>query len=168
MKKKLMISSVKALEPEIGRWLGALQDCRRRTKQAIEGISQEQLDWENDDNSIGTLLYHISAIELDWLYADVLQADTFPEDIAGIFSIDVRDGEGNLRPVAGEDLNAHLSRMDITREHLFNVYKKMTIEDYRRLRMMGNYEVTPEWVLHHLMQHEAEHQGQIEFLLGKM
>ena len=168
MKKKLKISSVEALEPEIGRWLGALQDCRRRTKQTIEGISQAQIDWADGGNSIGTLLYHISAIELDWLYADVLQADTFPEDIAEIFSIDVRDGKGNLSPVTGEDLNSHLSRMDITREQLLNVYKKMTIEDYRRLRMMGGYEVTPEWVLHHLMQHEAEHRGQIEILLGLM
>jgi uncharacterized damage-inducible protein DinB len=23
------------------------------------------------------------------------------------------------------------------------------------------YDVTPEWVVHHLMQHEAEHRGQI-------
>jgi uncharacterized damage-inducible protein DinB len=27
-----------------------------------------------------------------------------------------------------------------------------------------SYLVTPEWVLHHLMQHEAEHRGQIEMI----
>jgi uncharacterized damage-inducible protein DinB len=26
---------------------------------------------------------------------------------------------------------------------------------------LADYETTPEWVLHHLMQHEAEHRGQI-------
>lgn len=25
----------------------------------------------------------------------------------------------------------------------------------------GNYEISPAWTLHHLMQHEAEHRGQI-------
>jgi uncharacterized damage-inducible protein DinB len=27
--------------------------------------------------------------------------------------------------------------------------------------MAPPYDVTPEWVLHHLMQHEAEHRSQI-------
>ena len=37
----------------------------------------------------------------------------------------------------------------------------MTLDDYRRLRSLPDYDVTPEWVLHHLAQHEALHRGQI-------
>jgi uncharacterized damage-inducible protein DinB len=29
------------------------------------------------------------------------------------------------------------------------------------VRSLAEYDVTPEWVLHHMMQHEAEHRGQI-------
>jgi uncharacterized damage-inducible protein DinB len=29
------------------------------------------------------------------------------------------------------------------------------------------YDVTPEWVLHHLMQHEAEHRSQIGALRAR-
>jgi uncharacterized damage-inducible protein DinB len=43
----------------------------------------------------------------------------------------------------------------------------MTLEDFRRPRHFpGQYDVTPEWVLYHLMEHEAEHRGHIQTLRG--
>jgi uncharacterized damage-inducible protein DinB len=37
----------------------------------------------------------------------------------------------------------------------------MSREEFRRPRKVEDYTVTPEWVIHHLIQHEAEHRGQI-------
>jgi uncharacterized damage-inducible protein DinB len=33
-------------------------------------------------------------------------------------------------------------------------------DEFRRPRHLEQYDVTPQWVLHHLIQHEVEHQGQ--------
>jgi hypothetical protein len=54
-------------EPEIGRWLWALEDERKRTKARLEGLPSELIDWPPPfgENSIGTLLYHIALIEAD-------------------------------------------------------------------------------------------------------
>jgi uncharacterized damage-inducible protein DinB len=41
------------------------------------------------------------------------------------------------------------------------VYQQMDLAEFRRVRALPAYDVTPEWVLHHLMQHEAEHRSQI-------
>jgi uncharacterized damage-inducible protein DinB len=35
------------------------------------------------------------------------------------------------------------------------------MDEFRRPRHLEQYDVTPQWVLHHLIQHEAEHRGQI-------
>jgi uncharacterized damage-inducible protein DinB len=43
----------------------------------------------------------------------------------------------------------------------------MDYADFRRLRHLPKYDVSPEWVLHHLLQHEAEHRGQINLLKRK-
>jgi uncharacterized damage-inducible protein DinB len=40
----------------------------------------------------------------------------------------------------------------------------MTLQDFRRPRQLPEYDVTPEWILHHLMQHEAEHRGEMGIL----
>ncbi len=37
----------------------------------------------------------------------------------------------------------------------------MTLEDFRRPRSAESYDVTPEWTIHHLVLHEAEHRGEM-------
>ena len=41
----------------------------------------------------------------------------------------------------------------------------MDLTDFRRARALALYDVTPEWVLHHLCQHEAEHRSQLGRLI---
>ncbi len=52
-------------------------------------------------------------------------------------------------------------RLKTVRARLLQVFQGMSLPDFRRARQLPEYDVTPEWVLHHLMQHEAEHRGQI-------
>ena len=47
------------------------------------------------------------------------------------------------------------------REYFLRSLQGMSIEEFRRVRSFTDYQVTPEWVIQHLMQHEAEHRGQI-------
>ena len=74
---------------------------------------------------------------------------------------DVRDAGGRLVAVGGLPLDAHLRRLDATRAVLIDRLRPMDAADLRRPRRLERYDVTPEWVLHHLLQHEAEHRGQI-------
>ena len=55
----------------------------------------------------------------------------------------------------------HVTRLDKTRQFLLDTFKSMTLEDYGRLRDLPDYDVSPEWVLHHVAQHEDEHRGEI-------
>jgi uncharacterized damage-inducible protein DinB len=154
-------------EPDIGRWLWALEDMRRATKAGLADITQPELDWTppGEGNSIGTLLYHIAAIELDWLYTEVLEGrEPWPADITNLFRVGVRDEQGGLSPIHGVGLSDHIHRLDGVREHLLAAFRDMTVQEFRRLRSFPSYDVTPEWVLHHLIQHEADHRGQIELL----
>jgi uncharacterized damage-inducible protein DinB len=154
---------------DIGRCLWALEETRRRTKEAVRGIGPPVLDWQpfSGGNSIGTLLYHIAAIELDWLYADVLEGHVpWPPELAALFTTDVRDENGQLSAVRGVSVADHLQRLDSVRRHLVTTLQPMRLPDFRRTRRLPTYAVTPEWVVHHLMQHEAEHRGQITLLRG--
>lgn len=162
-KKEYLIVDVELSKaPEIGRWLWALQDTRQRTMRTLTSLSQAVIDWlpEDNESSIGTILYHIADIEADWLYAEVLE-QPLPPQVAALFPNPTRDEQGHLTLVQGISFEQHLSRLEIVRGLLLDVYQHMELSEFRRARSLSNYDVTPEWVLHHLMQHEAEHRGQI-------
>ena len=63
--------------------------------------------------------------------------------------------------VEGELLATHLERLSVIREAFLEVMGGMSLTDFRTLRPSDDEIVTPEWVVEHLSQHEAEHRGQI-------
>ncbi len=162
----LDVEPLPGYEPTIGRWLWQLEDTRHETKEAVTGLVPATLDWTPHvgENSISTLLYHIALIELDWLYTEVLENQPWPEELKLLFAVADRDGQGHLSAVHGAPLDEYHHRLDLTRQRLLDSFLGMTVEEFRRPRSLPSYQVTPEWVLHHLIQHEAEHRGHIQLL----
>jgi uncharacterized damage-inducible protein DinB len=87
-----VIEPLRGDAPLVGAWLWAFEDSRRRTLQALEDLDPDLLErappWKG--NSISTLLYHLAAIEVDWLFTDILGEDEFPPQIEILFPYDVR------------------------------------------------------------------------------
>lgn len=160
--EQLRIEPLQALDPQIGRALRRLEGARGRLKKALTKLDPAWLDWEPypGGNSVGTLLYHIAAIELDCLFCEVLEQE-FSAEAQALLPHPVRDETGRLFPVTGVSLPNHLQRLDAARQLLLEVYADLTLADFRRARQLPQYHVTPEWVLYHLTQHETEHRGQI-------
>jgi uncharacterized damage-inducible protein DinB len=157
-------------DPTIASLLWMLEDSRRMLLETVAGLDLATLDWEPDigGNSIGSLLYHIAAVEMDWLYTEVLEQEP-PEEIIALFPSDMREDDGHLARWRGEDLSALEHRLSEVRTKLFATYASITHDDFRRPRSLDDYDVTPEWVLHHLLQDEAVHRGEIGMikLLGE-
>jgi uncharacterized damage-inducible protein DinB len=162
----LRVEPLAGYEPTIGRWLWLLEDTRRETKEAVTGLTPAALDWapHQGENSIGTLLYHVALIELDWLYTEVLEDQPRPDELKPLFAVADRDAQGHLSALQGAALGDHLHRLDLTRQHLLASFRGITLQEFRRPHPFPAYRVTAEWVLHHLMQHEVEHRGQIQLL----
>ena len=166
----LAVDRLGGYEPEIGTLLWMLEGGRRRLKEGLAGIDaaaeQTILDWRPrpDSNSIGSLLYHIAAVETDWLFEEVLADYTPPAAVSwpeALLPHHMRDEQGQLAHVAGETPAMHWERLDAVRTLLLDAFRGMSVAEFRRPRHLEQYDVTPEWVLHHLIQHEAEHRGQI-------
>ena len=155
-------------DAEIARWLWMLEDTRRETEKVLRDLDDAAMDWKPDWalHSVGTLLYHIPMVEYDWLYVEVMEHspdDDYPAAMLALFPHPMRT-DGALTRVSGVSLADHRARMAAVRDALLDVYRAMSLEDFRRVRAFPDYDVTPEWVLHHLYQHEAEHRAELAAL----
>ncbi len=167
-KDKRVLHPYPCREPEIGRWLAGMQDARQRTMWALEHLSPAELDWPPPDgeSSIGTVLCHLADIEADYLYVEVL-GQPMPPEVAALFTYATRDDQGNLVQVQGHSLEQHLQRLEVVRGLLLDAFRDMDLADFRRARSLPDYDMSPEYVLYHLMQHEAEHRSQIGSLRAR-
>lgn len=161
-KQNFTLQPLEAKEPLIGCWLSYLEDGRKRTKEVIENLPISKLDSLESpfQNNIRTLLYHVALIEADWLYAEILE-QPYPEFLQTWLPFDHRDEGGRLTPVTGWELRRYLELLDNVRGEFTKHLSTMTLAEFLRARSLENYDVSPEWVCNHLLQHEATHRGQI-------
>jgi uncharacterized damage-inducible protein DinB len=154
-----------AASEDLGRWLWALEDTRARTLSGLDGIEQPELDWTATgvENSIGTLLYHIALIECDYLSIDILGLDDYLEELKPMFPLPHRDADDRLSVMAGVPVERHLERLAAVRSRFLSDVAEFDREQLATARNLPEYgyAISPEWTLHHLMQHEAEHRGEI-------
>ena len=154
-------------EPEIGRWLWSMEEVRRLTIDAVKDLDQETLDWagsEGTGNSIGSLLYHIALVEMSWLFMDILEQD-LPDEVKAEFPHPMAT-DGRMTHVPSLPLEKHLGILDHSRQVFLRELRRMPLDDWHRLRSPKDtsYEVTPAWVVFHLIEHEAGHAAQIRCL----
>jgi len=153
-------------DPEVGRWLAAMQDARRDTLRELVDIADDELERMSEAaaSSIGTLLYHIALEEADWLFVDILGPEAAPPWPRTLLPRRDLDTDGRVPPITGVTLREHLDRLEAIRTLLLDHLGPMPVEDFHRLRRRERRDVSPAWVLHHLLQHEAEHRAQIAML----
>jgi uncharacterized damage-inducible protein DinB len=166
MGEVLQVTALPGYPDEIGRWLWAMQAVRSKTLELVEGLDQATLDWEGPDgreNSIGSLLYHIALVEMSWLHFDLLLQEDFPPEVKRDFPFEMGGGPPGLTRVPNISLEEHLGRLERSRTVFLDAFRGMTLDDWRRLRTFGGDadEVSPEWVVFHLVEHEAGHACQI-------
>ena len=153
-------------DPEVGRWLAALEDGRRDTLRELQRVTPAMVDWYPDAplNSIGALLYHVALIEADWVVTEILELEEIPAEIAGLLPWSDREADGHLWRADGETLGMHVARLDGIRRFVLDRLRSMTNEDFHRVRQLPRYDVAPDWAVHHILQHEAEHRSHIAWL----
>jgi uncharacterized damage-inducible protein DinB len=168
-REKLTLEPI-ADDPEVGRWLSALEDCRRDTLRELEGLADSALGRRppGSDNDVGSVLYHIALIEADWLLVDIFGEDVATSTEAALLPFTDRDAAGELTRVEGESLAQHLERLAAVRAVLLERLRSMPVTDFHRPRARPEYDVSPAWVVHHLLQHEAEHRSEIGWLKARL
>lgn len=144
-------------DTEIARVIAAMTDVRSRTLRQVARFGDADVE-RGAPNTISSVLYHIAAIEADYLFDEILgDLDAMPMHL---FPHDVREEGGVLTPVV-MPLAEHLDRLSTVRAMLEEHMASFDAVVFHVPVVRAAYDMSPAYALHHLMQHEAEHRAEI-------
>ena len=161
--------------PGIGRYVAHLTETRAELLRPLAGLTPAQLAWHPDHQteSIGTQLLHVAAVEWSWTFQDMFGRPD--EDYDGWEeAFPLRIGAPQ---VTGQPLSYFTDQLERVRQEVIGALRGLSDADLPRL--VG--EAPPaegeeprsqlysiDWVLFHLVHHEAHHAGQVELLVRLM
>ncbi|MBI3872783.1 MAG: DinB family protein, partial [candidate division Zixibacteria bacterium] len=161
----IQITPLPGYPPRIGRYLAQLEDVRRLTKRHVEGLSPEQLSWHPNPKveSIGTLLLHIAAVECSWIGEDIMRR---PMGEEWHIAFPMR---AEIPQITGKPLGHFFDVMDRVRAQTKADLATLADADLDRLLVPldpgdssgPERQFSIEWILYHVIEHEAHHKGQI-------
>ena len=156
------------LAPGIGYYLSGMEEVRQQLRIAVKGIALEPLGRPAflGAHSIGALVMHIGEAEWWWMQCHVGGHQMTDEDRnAPYWDVLVDpDAFGKKGYTAEFCLQQADHIRNQTRELLFGLGDK-DLERVVTANPTGEkHEYTLRWILHHLIDHEAQHKGQILML----
>jgi len=158
--------------PQIGRYVAQLAEVRRDLHEQVAGLTVAQLAWHPDaqTESIGTLLLHLDAVEWSWMHQDISGAPDAAYPGSWDEAMPIRAA---VAQVSGRPLDRYLDQLAATRTETLRLLADFTDADLPRLvgeappppgREARSELYTIDWIIWHVIEHEATHVGQVELL----
>lgn len=158
--------------PQIGTLVSMLNWMRDVVIRSVRGLSTKELDYlhDNDANSIGSMLWHLAAIERFY------QRNTLQKQWDGLSSNDSKKwsaasslGQAGRRQIKGYSLDFYINLLDNVRQFSIDEFKKR--DDKWLMKVDNNFWSSPtnnycKWF--HVCEHESNHNGQIKWIKSRI
>lgn len=154
------------LSPRVAIYFSQMEELRRNLIKKVENIPNEVLDFTPNGKlfeTIGTLLLHIAAVEWSWIFEDIGGKEMDYEEWKYAFAL---RPSVNLPQLLGQGIDFYLNRLKKVHDEVFQYLINFTDQDLDRIIISSNNnKYSIEWILFHIIEHEAMHLGQISLLL---
>ena len=155
------------LNPILTKFLSMFEHNRSRLLEMLESVTNEMLDFSPDKETIetiGSLLYHIAGVDWSWVFEDLDGEEMDYETWKHAFALRKFH---NISQIEGKDIQFYLNLIEKTRYDVMNRLEKFSDEDLTKefsISDSPDVQFTLEYMLFHLINHEALHLGQIALL----
>jgi uncharacterized damage-inducible protein DinB len=167
--KKVSLEPVSGFSEQIGFHIAGMAEVREQLSDAVEDLSNEEIAAKvlPDVHSIGQLILHNAEAEWWWIKC-VASGKELNEEEA------IREAHWDIlleKDFALKDYSAKFCIDEVNRVRRMCLDTVRTFTDKDLDKFYGwdkkdgtRTEVTLRWILHHLIDHEAQHKGQILML----
>ena len=166
--RRRVLTPQPGLSTGIGYCLAGMEEVRRQVEVAVKDIPDDQIGRPPflGAHSIGGLVLHIGEAEWFWMQMVVAGHELTEEDKTAPFWDVLEDVDAVARK--GYTTEFCLSEIDKIRNQTRDVLFSYNDKDLERIITYERHGETTEynlrWILHRLIDHEAQHKGQILML----
>ncbi len=160
------IKTIEGYSPNIGILITMLDDLKARVTSSVQGLNQEQTDFLLDDNAnrIGAMIYHLAATEKYYqLYTFEGRQFNREEQKTWGVALGLGDNGRDSKLLKGKPIKHYLDIWDAVRADTKKMLKTKDDAWLNTKVSRMNY----HWAWYHVMEHQANHMGQIRLLLSR-
>ncbi len=162
------LEPVEGVPSQIGYYLAGMEEVRDQLREAVRDLSNNatHAKLRSDTHTIAQLILHCGEAEWWWIQCVVNGREIDEELKASVFWDVLENGHEPSEEMSAEDCINEIDRISgLTLETLKNFADSDLDRYFVRKRPDGRTtEKSLRWVLHHLIDHEAQHKGQILML----
>ena len=161
-----IIKAKKGYSPQIGSTVMMLEDLKKRVTNSVSNLTQEETDFLLDDkaNRIGAMIIHLAATEKYYqLYT--FENRGFNAD-ERMWETALSLGDKGRAEMINQPIKYYLDLWDEVRKETLKLLK--TKDDKWFEDMVGSSSMNNHWAWYHVMEHQANHMGQIRLIIKRM
>ena len=155
------INSTKGYDTHIGVMVYMLEDLKSEIVSSTRGLNQFETDFQFDKqaNSIGAIILHLAAVEVAY------QKTSFGEYMNNEYE---KEEQELLEMSIDLDTTKELLKEKPIKYYL-SIYKKVRKNTLRELKIRNDnwWTKNSHWAWFHVMEHQANHYGQIKLIKAR-
>jgi uncharacterized damage-inducible protein DinB len=163
-----VLGSIPGFSKDIGFYLSGMEEVRAQLGEAVAVMSPDQIGRAivPAAHSIAALVLHIGEAEWHWMQ-EVVSGNEITETIRNSAYWDALEDPASFS-LKGYTAEFCLNEIKKIREQTFETLRQVDDSQLDRVfiftRRGKTRELSLRWILHHLIDHEAQHKGQILLL----
>ncbi len=161
------IKPVSGYSPQIGIMVDMLEELKARVESEVRGLSPEQTDFlfDKNANTVGALIMHLIATEV-YYQVETLEERQLTEEESKRWEAAFALGDKGRAAFKGKPIQHYLDLWDEVREKSLAGLKRK--DDAWFDAAVGEEEINNYWVWFHVMEHIANHLGQISLVKNRL
>jgi len=163
---QIQIKAPNGYAPQVGNLVSMMDDLKIRITNKVQNLSLEEVDFllDEDANRIGALIYHLAATEKYYQLYTFEGRDFNKEEMD--WDLAQKLGPKAREKLQGQPIEYYLNIWDKVRKDTKRLLKKK--EDAWLAENVNHGNMNNHWAWYHVMEHQANHMGQIAFLIKRM
>ncbi|MEM7298331.1 MAG: DinB family protein [Bacteroidota bacterium] len=166
-KAQYAIKPPRGYSPKIGTMVYMLDDLKSRLTRLVKDLDAKQTDFLLDENAnrIGAMIMHLAATE-KYYQLLTLEDRRFNDEEGEIWELPLTLGERARKEIQGKPMSHYLSIWDEVRKDTKRLLKERD-DDWFDANV-GVTSMSNHWAWYHVMEHEANHMGQILVIISRI